>query len=81
MTQKYNVWCDFTFSEWIDVEASSPEEAEEIARNDMAIIHRGLYCEIIDVTEEDDNDMEEEDEPEETDEPEDPADDYYGGVR
>ncbi len=27
MTQKYNVWCDLTFSEWIDVEADSPEEA------------------------------------------------------
>ena len=27
MTQKYNVWCDLSFSEWIDVEADSPEEA------------------------------------------------------
>ena len=60
MTQKYNVWCDLTFSEWIDVEASSPEEAEEIARNDMAIIHRGLYCDIIDVTEMDDDKDDEE---------------------
>ena len=60
MTQKYNVWCDLTFSEWIDVEADSPEEAEEIARNDMAIIHRGLYCDIIDVTEMDDDKDDEE---------------------
>lgn len=60
MTKTYNVWCELSFSKWTEVEASSPEEAEEIARNDMAIIHRGLYCDIIGVEEMDDDEDDEE---------------------